>query len=291
MKKPFALSLAAFGLLGSPVQSETIFGVTISNQLISFDSTAPVALGSVPISGLVDPFESVIGIDFRPANHQLYALGNALGNAYRLYTINIITGAATQVGTGTLAGNINGSSFGFDFSPTADVLRVVNDAEQNLRYDPNDASLVATDSSLAYNIGDANFMTNPTIGGAAYTNAFVGATTTTLYNIDYNFDVLTIQNPPNAGTMTTVGLLGVNFFELVGFDISGLTGTAFASSSTPTGGNSQLYTINLGTGVATLIGNIGQNLIVRDIAAFVPIPEPAGLGLIALCWVTRRRRR
>jgi hypothetical protein len=293
MKRLFTLSLAAGGLLGTSVQAETVFGVTNFNQLISFDSATPGVAGSVPITGLTDEFEAVIGIDFRPANQQLYALSNAPGNVYRLYTISVLTGAATPVGSGPLAGGINGISFGFDFNPVVDLIRVVNDADQNLRYNPNDAALAVTDVALAYGVGDPRFGANPTIGAAAYANAFVGATTTTLYNIDYSADILAIQNPPNNGTLNSVGLLGPNFFDLVGFDISGLTGTAFASSSAATGGNSQLYTLDLATGAVSLLGNIGNNLVVRDIAALVPVPEPSALGSIVSCLpgVLRRRRR
>jgi hypothetical protein len=62
-----------------------------------------------------------------------------------------------------------------------------------------------------------------------------------------------------------VGALGVNTSDLVGFDISGSTGLAFASLTPPTGAGSSLYTINLATGAATLVGTIdGGSLLVRD---------------------------
>ena len=50
----------------------------------------------------------------------------------------------------------------------------------------------------------------PSVDAVAYTNSFGGATTTTLYDIDYGADNLYVQNPPNNGTLVIVGPLGVN---------------------------------------------------------------------------------
>jgi len=43
---------------------------------------------------------------------------------------------------------------------------------------------------------------------------------TVLYDIDSGVDALLIQNPPNGGTLNTVGALGINATDEVGFDIS-----------------------------------------------------------------------
>jgi hypothetical protein len=82
---------------------------------------------------------------------------------------------------------------------------VVSDADQNLWLNPNDGTLAATDGTLAYAVGDSNAGANPNIVGAAYTNNFAGAISTTLYGIDSNLDILTIQNPPNNGSLNTLG--------------------------------------------------------------------------------------
>jgi hypothetical protein len=141
---------------------------------------------------------------------------------------------------------------------------VVSDADQNLRLNPNNGALAALDSPLAYAAGDLNAGANPNIVGAAYTNNIAGATSTALYVLDSNLDILAIQNPPNNGTLNTVGPLGVDTSAEAGFDIAPRSGTALASLTV--GGSAQLYTINLTTGAASLTGPIGSAQQIRDIA-------------------------
>src|SRR5205085_9095228 len=133
------------------------------------------------------------------------------GSTSRLYTINTSTGAATQVGTSG-AFTLSGTDFGADFNPVVDRLRVVSDTEQNLRLNPNDGTLSATDTPLSYASGDANFSANPNVTGLAYTSNSAAASVTTLYGIDSNLDVLVRQGSPdgtptspNSGQLFTVG--------------------------------------------------------------------------------------
>jgi hypothetical protein len=282
----FALALSA------TASAEGLVGLTTTNRLVAFDSATPGSIvASIAITGL-QANETILGIDFRPANHVLYGLGSTS----RLYSLDPTTGAATQIGSAG-AFTLNGTAFGFDFNPTVDRIRVVSNNGQNLRLNPNDGTLAATDTALAYAAGDVNASATPRIVGSAYTNNFAGATTTTLFAIDANLDVLATQNPPNAGTMNTVGALGFNTSDLVGFDISPLTGVSFASLTAPAGGTSQLFTINLGNGAATLVGTVGLNVTLADISvAATPIPEPEtyaliAAGLLALRVVALRRQR
>lgn len=292
-----ATAIATFLLAARHAAAETIYGVTVFRSLITFDSATPGTIAaSTPITGLVgqDSFESVLGIDFRPATGQLYALGNAPGSIYRLYTINTATGVATQVGADITT--ISATNVGFDFNPVVDRIRIVTDADQNHRFNPDTGASAGTDVNLAYAAGDANANANPNVVGAAYTNNFSGAVTTTLYDIDSGLNVLTTQNPPNNGTLNTVGPLGVDFSGQVGFDVSGGTGTAYASNFDGAVGISFFYTINLATGAATLVDDIGVEQFVNDIAvAPAAVPEPAGLALAAgallVAQTTRRRQR
>ena len=71
----------------------------------------------------------------------------------QLYNISWRTGVATPIGaTGAFVAfdgltpvPIAGTSFGFDFNPVTDRIRVVNDLGQNFRIDPNAGALVDGD--------------------------------------------------------------------------------------------------------------------------------------------------
>ncbi len=81
--------------------------------------------------------ENIVGIDVRPADTALYALGST----GRLYTADAATGALTLKSTLAAAlgdgsapyAGLVGTEFGIDFNPGNDGLRVVSDTGQNLR--------------------------------------------------------------------------------------------------------------------------------------------------------------
>ncbi len=266
----------------NPATAIGITGLDTQNNLVFFDSTNPgVIVNSVSITGL-QANEFLFGIDYRPATSQLFGIGSTSV----LYQIDPFTGVASAIGSSFPS--VIGNALGVDFNPVPDRLRVVSNAGQNLRLNPNDGTGVA-DGNLAYATGDANVGQPANIAAVAYSNNVAGATTTTLYGIDTALDILVIQNPPNAGLLNTVGALGVNFTNLAGFDIFTQNGIDAAFAST----GSSLYSINLGTGAATLIGDIGGGTNLRDIAV-TPVPEPttmagAFLGGSAIA-VFRRRR-
>ena len=134
---------------------------------------------------------------------------------------------------------------------------------------------------------------DPNVVGAAYANNFSGLVlSTTLFVLDSSVDDLLIQSPPNAGGLVVVGDLGVDFNDNVGFDIFGAA-SAFASLNTG-GPATGFYSVNLTTGAATLVGDIGGGLLLADIAIAISIAEPStiallGLGLAGLGWSRRRK--
>lgn len=264
-----SILLGLFFFVGATTQVKAIqaYGVTTEGLFVRFDTDRPnvVNVVSTSVSGLQSG-ERILGIDFRPANGQLYAVSSLS----RIYTINLSTGAATPVGF--LSQPLNSATnVGFDFNPTVDRIRIVTDNEQNLRANPNDGSSVA-DGMLAFATGDTNVGKNPNIVGSAYTNSFQSATTTELYGIDSNLDILVRQNPANDGRLLTVGSLGFNTTDRVGFDIDAQTNIAYATLTitSPSVGNvPALFTINLATGAATFAGNIDAN-----ITAFAVVPSP-----------------
>ena len=295
MRRTLALTFALLGLAllaarnfnaGAQQPSTTIFAVTAANNLISFNAATPGTIAStVAITGLQQG-ETITGIDFRPRNNQLYAVGSTS----RVYTINTTSGAATAIGTAAFTPALNGNAFGVDFNPVPDRIRLVSDGEQNLRLHPDTGAVAGTDTALAYNTGDANASANPNIVGAAYTNNFNAPATTTLYGIDSNLDILVRQgsvggapDSPNNGRLNTIGPLGVNTTDQVGFDIQAPNDVAYASLTTQGATSSSIYAINVNTGAAQLIGAIGGNAIVRDIAipvTFVPSAQQAGFAVV-----------
>jgi len=216
------------------------YAVSQTNNLIIFNPEQAGPMITKAITGL-QMGESVLGIDMRPVTGQLFALGSSS----RIYTINTASGAATVVGSGAFTPALSGTSFGFDFNPTVDRIRVVSNTGQNLRLHPTTGLVAVTDMNLNPGM--------PAVDAAAYTNNFPGATATTLYDIDFSADNLYIQNPPNNGTLVSVGTLGVNADAATGFDIGGASGNAYAILSS--GSETKLYSINLMTGSASAISS------------------------------------
>lgn len=276
--------VSAIAALAGGAQAELVYGVTDSNNLITWDSgDSSDLLSGVAISGLMQN-EQVRGIDFRPATGQLYAVGSF----NNLYTIDSNTGAATRVGAGSFAPGASGSSFGFDFNPVIDRIRYVSDANQNLVLNPNDGTATLV-TSLFYGAGDVNEGMDPNVVGSAYTNSFMGATSTQLYGIDSALDMLVTQ-ANSAGTLMTVGSLGVDVNDSLSFDISGATGIAYATVQSNDLARSTFWMIDLSTGEATMLGEIGGGAIVSSMAV-VPAPgSVALLGCAGLGGMIRRRR-
>ena len=279
MKTAACIVVAA---IAAPALAEPVFGVTENSTLISWDSGAPGTINTgVAISGLQQN-EQVRGIDFRPADGGLYALGS-FNNLYRL---NANTGAASLVGAGSFSPGMNGSAFGFDFNPVIDRIRVVSDANQNLVLNPNDGTSTQV-TSLFYNTGDVNEGLDPNVVGSAYTNSFAGATSTQLYGIDTGLDVL-VRQANSAGTLDTVGSLGVDLNDVLGFDISSASGVAYASVQNELLSRSTFWTIDLNTGEASMIGELGGGALVTSIAV---VPAPAGVAMLGLGGLLAARRR
>jgi hypothetical protein len=223
------------------------YAIGSSNNLLSFNISAPNKINSdKPVIGL-QAGEAILAIDIRPATGQLYGLGSTS----RLYMIDKTTAVATVVGTSAFTPALSGATFGFDFSPTVDRIRVISNTRQNIRLNPETGAVVGVDTELAPG--------TPTVSAAAYTNNQAASPSTTLYAIDPSTDKLYIVGgingspSPNLGVLAEVGALGINVDGNNGFDISGTDNKAYALLTI--GSATKLYSINLTTGAATAVGD------------------------------------
>ncbi|USX17632.1 DUF4394 domain-containing protein [Oxalobacteraceae bacterium OTU3REALA1] len=260
-----------------PQASETgdVFVLTASNKLLSFDRATPATIRTTATVTGLQAGENLLGIDYRPADGQLYGVGGT----GRIYTLNGATGAATL--KSTLAADsadtsapftaLAGTEFGVDFNPAADRLRIVGNTGQSLRVNV-DTGATTTDGSI--NGGAANTAVN----AAAYTNSFAGTAGTTLFVVDAVNGTLYTQNPPNNGTLASPVPLGVAATGVAGFDIDARTNTGYAVMTV--GGARNLYTINLGATAnpATLVAAVGASEDLRGVAVRTPV-APVVYGL------------
>ncbi|MEG5162863.1 DUF4394 domain-containing protein [Microcoleus sp. AT3-A2] len=263
-----------------PPALTTAYALTAANRIVGFSLSNPGSvISDFPVTGL-QAGENLLGIDYRPANGVLYGVGSS----NRLYTINPRTGEASLVGSGQFAVPLTPGAAGFDFNPTVDRIRFVNEADQNARLNPDNGALVdfdtvaggiQLDGNLAYVAGDRNFGSNPAAAGAAYTNNFAGATSTTLFAIDSDLDVLVRQDPPNNGGLNTIGSLGVDATSVLGFDVRSIGGREVAVAALEVGGVSGLYNINLSSGQASFVGQIADGRQINGLA--LPLPTAYAL--------------
>lgn len=281
-----ALLLAA--VAAPAANADTIYGLTSANSIVAFNAATPGStISSRAITGLASG-DTLLGIDRRPVDRQLYALGSS-GNVYRL---SLTPSAYVATNLGALSATLTGNSYGFDFNPTVDRLRVVSDANQNLRINPNTMPPgTIVDGALTLN-GQSPF----DLLAVAYTNSRPGATTTRLFGIDARSGGLVRSTNANAGTYVTTDLLGMNYqslglqldnAQMLGFDITPYGNRGYFNFG------SDLYGINLATGAPTLLGNIGAGSLVGLAAGAVPEPQSwalliAGFGLVG---AAQRRRR
>lgn len=271
-----ALSLIAAALLAACASTETvgppakemIYAVTASNKLIQFNAGQPQKiLSSKALSGLAAE-ERLLGIDYRVAKGQLFALGDS----GQLYRINTADGSASRIGTPVALPREGAAEWGFDFNPTVDRIRVVNDAGFNLRLHPDTGAVVdgnadqpglQFDGRLAYDAADANAGKAAALVAAGYTYNKDNEKITTNYALDGKLGTLVHQGTkegvtpmvsPNSGRLYTVGSLGLGAFERATLDISDVSNAAY--SAVTRGKLSSWYRVDLASGRATLIGTV-----------------------------------
>jgi len=235
--------------LASTASAETFAAVDAKNRLYTFSDAKPGDFKRVALKGLSSG-ERIVGLDVRPANRQLVAITNQS----RLYSVSRSKRTVTAIGAAAFMPALSGSSFGLDFNPTVDRIRLVSSVGQNLRLNPDTGAVAMADKALVYKAGDAGAGMPPAVLGEAYTDNVRGATTTTLYGVDTARDALVIQAPPNDGVLSTVGALGVNLAGPLGFDISARDGAAYVLARRSGAPRPRLFRVDLMSGKATQAG-------------------------------------
>jgi hypothetical protein len=259
-----AVGAAALAALPSPAYAAheelVVTGLTQTDKLVTFVAGSGERLSQVKVRG-VEAGQHLVAIDYRPATGGLYGVA-VDGTSGYLYTLDPSTGQAVRVGTTGFpaAGDVS-----IDFNPTVDRLRVVSSAGDNLRVNPVTGArgdVPTNDGRLTYGVVDA-----------AYTNNDTDPTTgTALVDIDAVGDQLVRQDPPNAGTLSAIGALGVDVDGATGFDVyseklSDGTTRNIALLSRRTDDGTLLHVVNLTTGaVASAAGVRAQGAPVVDIA-------------------------
>jgi Domain of unknown function (DUF4394) len=268
-----ALALASCSTTLEPPPSsrkEQVYALNTSGDLVHFSAARPQQiLHRIPVRGLVAG-DTLIGIDFRVARGVLYALSER----GQLYTLNPQSGQLSPVGSGTpMDLKFSGQRIGFDFNPAADRIRVVGDNGLNMRIHPDTGAVVdgdpmrdgiQADGALQYVPGDMHVGRTPRVVAAGYTYNKNNEKLTTNYAIDALHGALVMQGSlegiapavsPNSGRLSTIGTLGTGPVQDAAFDIADINNSALAALRV--GGRTRLYSVDLHTGKATLLGTIG----------------------------------
>mgnify|MGYP002777969247 CR=1 FL=1 len=268
-----------------PFYAYGLTGTGAGQQLVRYTTDNPNAVTVLGNTGA-----SLTGIDFRAVDGGLYGFDGT-----RLYTVNTTTGAASVIGMMGSPTTTGSNAVGFDFNPVADRIRVV-DGNASYRYNQLNGTLVTQDGALSFGAGGAPI----SVTGVGYTNNDASAATGTAFLAINNVsgELLRID-PPNAGTATSLGSLGVGSNILVGgFDIFLVGSQNVGFFTLLNGGSASLYRIDLAadgafTGSAALVGTLGAPGVGSLALAAVPEPGTWALmaaGLAGVAGVARRRR-
>jgi len=246
---------AAVLLSAAAAQAAQVAALWGDNTISIVDTSAKKVVKTWKIQGISG---KVLGIDVRPADGMLYAVGADGG----IFTLDLATGKATmksKLDTMLPAG----SWATVDFNPVADRMRLIGSDGSNLRVNVDDGK-VTTDGKLKFAETDANKGKTPKVVAGAYINSVKGTKETALYDIDATTWSLVKQAPPNDGVLNTVGPHGVKA-DVVAFDI---WSDGMGKNDAWLFAGDWFYSVDLATGKATStmqIKGLGGNK-VRDIA-------------------------
>ena len=265
------LCAAGLGRAADAQAAELFYGVDTQNRLVTFSGQTPASIARTTLTGLQTGERIIFGLDVRPANKQLLALGSTS----RLYRIDPATGAATVIGTTP-----------FRAAARRSVVRLR--LQSHRRPDPahvgcatgpsppsghrrngrrrRDAHLCGRRRGSGCDAADRRLRLHKQRGRSHHRRQ--------LFNLDAGRDALVHQNPPNNGTLISVGSLGVDVATTPASTSPASTVSPMPRFRRRVGRHAQLYTINLTTGAATAVGRIGGKVALRALAAAGAPPRP-----------------
>jgi len=223
------------------------------------------------------------GIATHPATGALFGLTTGPSNVSNsLFTINPFSGAVTAIGSTGLPFIIEGD---IAFHPASGLLYGIQDVgtsgTQNNLFTINPVTGIGTVVGNTGSSGDLSSLCFSPNG--------------TLYTIDssgmQNSKLLTLDSI--TGQVVSSITMNVNLGSAVGMTFDPISGVAYLADNAPSpasGGTNSVYTIDVLTGVATLVGPTGDIHGISGIA-FVTLPEPSSVMLAGIgCFAAYRWR-
>lgn len=252
--------------IGTPMTTLSIDGLVTDERLIGIDSrTTSRVAGRIDILYGVTTENRVVAL--LPSGNTLVVSDSA----------PLTTDPANNPNGDPVPLALDGSSFGVDFNPDADLLRIVSNTGQNLRVNLEQGrelngrarapGFAIQDRTTRVTADPDRGLLTPRIVATAYRGSNIPGRFQ--YAIDAANNSLALVVSPNDGALEPVnvnGSLGVVLVDGAeqSLDIArhptppDATDLAYASlRTTAAAQRSALYMINLDTGVATLVGSIG----------------------------------
>lgn len=266
------ISASALAMLAAPALAD--HHAETSGYALSSDGSSLIVMDSLASPAdarAVELASPVRSIAWRPVTGEL--VGYADGS---IVVIDTMSGAtmdqdATFMGDAMIASD---TVVAFDFNNAIDAVRAVSGDGDNLVYFPvgfgdmdERANSVRRFTDLFYAEGDTSEGAEPLVFANAYTNAINGMTaeSTFQYALDARANAL-VSLANNDSTLETIGLITIDgepadVLPVGGFDIvspeEGMD-QAYAILQIDGQDTSGLYTIDLETGAATMLADLGM---------------------------------
>lgn len=182
-------------------QFTAVYAVRGGNELVTFDAATPATVTSIGTVTGLGTEESIVGLDFRPADGNLHAVTTS-GDMLIIDPATAIgTPIQSIVGDGTA---LVADRYGVDFNPAANALRVIGSDGLNLRV-PTTALVAPAPATPVNTLVDGRMGVVQGVTAAAYTNPFQGEgnSGTDLFVIDASGQFY--RQDANGGSLTPIG--------------------------------------------------------------------------------------